>query len=772
MDCFRSKAETLETVRRRTLKGVNILPLYYFSFAEWKRDKYQCLENIFQLCNNKLFVVRSSSRNEDKNSKSNAGAFLSLLNVGEHDLIKSINRVFRSYKTVDDTDLVLVQPMLQNVVSSGVAFSHDQETGAPYKIISWTLGKETDGVTSGEKRGKTLLCHHAARMKEPKEIKGISALLDELRAYFGDQPLDIEFAFSNRKGVRKLWLLQVRPLVVQSNLVSLDEHEKKLVRIEQYLNDAMRRNPFLKGKTTAFGVMPDWNPAEIIGLRPRPLAKSLYRDLITNSIWAYQRNNYGYRNLRGFPLMGELEGLPYIDTRISFNSFIPQEIEGTLAEKLVNYYQKKLVKQPFLHDKVEFNIVYSCYTLDIEDQLKKLPKDQFSSTEIDKVKSSLLALTNRILNPNDGLMISDAKRIIILKDRRELVMKSEMTIVQKIYWLIEDAKRYGTLPFAGLARAGFIAIQLLNSLVAKKIITNDEMQHFLSSIRTVSTQMSEDLKSLSLSKFLENYGHLRPGTYDILSPRYDEDPKLYFNHVDKLQKEKDKIPFRLSIDQMKSIDSCLKTCGLEVNAIELFSFIEDAISLRESSKFEFTKNLSDSLSLIGLLGKELGLSLSDMSFTNIEDIKQLYSSSSGVAAELIRSMDKGKNDFMASSEVFLPPLITQPSDVWQFCPPDIIPNYITQKIVTGHIVDLKDKKKLKGAIVCIPSADPGYDWLFSHSIGGLVTAWGGINSHMAIRAGEMGVPAIIGAGEKIFDEFKSAAYVRMDCESKGYEVIR
>ena len=79
---------------------------------------------------------------------------------------------------------------------------------------------------------------------------------------------------------------------------------------------------------------------------------------------------------------------------------------------------------------------------------------------------------------------------------------------------------------------------------------------------------------------------------------------------------------------------------------------------------------------------------------------------------------------------------------------------------------------LKGAIVCISSADPGYDWLFSHSIGGLVTAWGGINSHMAIRAGEMGVPAIIGAGDKIFHEFEAAQYVRMDCGSKGYEVIR
>ena len=25
------------------------------------------------------------------------------------------------------------------------------------------------------------------------------------------------------------------------------------------------------GKTTYFGVMPDWNPAEIIGIRPKPL---------------------------------------------------------------------------------------------------------------------------------------------------------------------------------------------------------------------------------------------------------------------------------------------------------------------------------------------------------------------------------------------------------------------------------------------------------------------------------------------------------------------
>ena len=99
----------------------------------------------------------------------------------------------------------------------------------------------------------------------------------------------------------------------------------------------MERHPYLLGEKTILGVMPDWNPAEMIGIRPKPLALSLYRELITDSIWAYQRHNYGYRNLRSFPLMLSFFGLPYIDVRLSFNSFIPADLDDTLAEKLVNY---------------------------------------------------------------------------------------------------------------------------------------------------------------------------------------------------------------------------------------------------------------------------------------------------------------------------------------------------------------------------------------------------------------------------------------------------
>ena len=82
----------------------------------------------------------------------------------------------------------------------------------------------------------------------------------------------------------------------------------------------------LFGESTIFGVMPDWNPAEIIGIRPMPLALSLYKNLITDKIWAVGRSNYGYKDVRDYKLLHSFFGQPYIDTRISFNSLLPKTI--------------------------------------------------------------------------------------------------------------------------------------------------------------------------------------------------------------------------------------------------------------------------------------------------------------------------------------------------------------------------------------------------------------------------------------------------------------
>ena len=85
--------------------------------------------------------------------------------------------------------------------------------------------------------------------------------------------------------------------------------------------------------------------------------------------------------------------------------------------------------------------------------------------------------------------------------------------------------------------------------------------------------------------------------------------------------------------------------------------------------------------------------------------------------------------------------------------------------------DCNSRDNLAGAIVCIPNADPGFDWLFGYPIAGLITAWGGANSHMAIRAGEIGLPAVIGAGEVLFQRWSNAKRLHVDCAGRRVEIL-
>ena len=161
----------------------------------------------------------------------------------------------------------------------------------------------------------------------PAPLDRVAALCRELEGLFQRPALDIEFAISGGM----LYLLQVRPLVLTKPLLDLAEQRRSLNLIAEKLRSSLRPHPDLFGREAIYGVMPDWNPAEMIGVRPRTLALSLYKEIITDGVWAYQRDNYGYRNLRSFPLMTDFQGLPYIDARISFNSFLPKSLPRDLA---------------------------------------------------------------------------------------------------------------------------------------------------------------------------------------------------------------------------------------------------------------------------------------------------------------------------------------------------------------------------------------------------------------------------------------------------------
>ena len=767
---FSTKARTLETLSG-IITTATIAPLYYFSRTSWIENPDQCIKRVQELMKSGTnFIVRSSCEYEDTDQGSNAGAYLSVPDVRSCNLAQAIKDVFDSYHTNYINDEVLVQPMLENVVMSGVAFSHETQTCAPYRTINWSTGCGTSDVTSGN--SNTNLWYHAAASGkvQNREMLPVIDLLEELSKFYDGAPIDCEFAFTEENRKKKLWLLQVRPLILRRNRESANKQNDRLNAIKMKLSSAIDRHPLLVGEKTVYGIMPDWNPAEILGIRPKPLAMSLYRELITDTIWAEQRHRYGYRDVRGLPLMHEFCGLPYIDVRLSFNSFIPADIERDLAEKLANYYLDRLVKNPSLHDKVEFDIVYSCYSFDLGDRLKLLLQEGFSKNEIGDLESSLRNITNNILQENVGLCKQDALEIRKLKFDRSSNL-TQLACIENIPSLLDDTKRYGTLPFAGLARSGFIAVQILQSLVQRNVLSKQDYDSFMASCCTISTSFSQDKNLLSKDKFLKKYGHLRPGTYSITSPRYDEEPDLYFDWVENVTDRK--VPkFQPTMKQMNEIEILIQDNGLNTNAVSLLQFIKEAIELREFSKFLFTRNLSDCLKHIEYLGEAYGIKREDMAFCEIGVIKDICRKTKDKKNTLMESIRDGKTNYEDTLRLVLPPLITSSSDIFSFKWPASSPNYITQGNVTAETVSYKQKDGLAGKIVCMPNADPGFDWVFLQPISGLITAWGGANSHMAIRAAELEIPAVIGAGEVLYEKWSKANMINLDCARQFVEVIR
>lgn len=774
MEKLGTKAETLQKLYQRLISA-EVLPQICFTVSEWNARKDEILDRYEKLEWKESVVVRSSSLMEDTAEQSLAGKFESVLNVnGKENFIQATEQVIASYGTAGQQDQILVQPMLQNVTSCGVAFTIDPNTLGNYYVINYNSTGSTSAVTSGSGTENVLYYQFKDGGKGcPDQMQRLCQALQELEAFFGQENLDVEFAFTEEQ---KLYILQVRALCLNGTLADRTMQKTELERIRARIVREQIVKPFLCGKRTVYSVMTDWNPAEMIGIRPKPLALSLYREIITDSVWAYQRDNYGYRNLRSFPLMVDFAGLPYIDVRVSFNSFVPAELEEGLSEKLVNYYIDRLMENPQKHDKAEFEILFSCYTLDLPERIQVLKEYGFSEEETEQILNALRNVTNHIIDHKNGLWRRDYEKIQFLNKRYDEIMESGMEDIEKVYWLLEDCKRYGTLPFAGLARGAFIAVQILKSLTACGILTEKDYELFMNEVNTVSSGMNADFRDLSRSAFLKKYGHLRPGTYDITSLRYDEAPELYFEWKEETQQQEGLAEeFRLSLKQLNKLKKKLVENGLTNDILELMDFIKTVIEGREYGKFVFTRNLSKAIQLIGRLGQSEEISIEDCAFINIRTIYELYASTKNVREAFLYSIQQGKREYKVTQSVTLPPVIIEPEDVFWFYYPDSEPNFITSGKISGNVCLMETSQgagDLEGRIVLIPSADPGYDWIFSHGIAGFITMYGGANSHMAIRAGELGIPAAVGVGEKLFQQYKAASCLEIDAQSKTIKMLR
>lgn len=768
---FQTKARNLASLQGK-LKSAKILPLVLTNLEDLEKNSAKILQEIKKLKATKL-IIRSSSKAEDSTKNSNAGAFLSLANIHAHNEKELLNALFNvGHSMPSKKDEILIQPCLENIELCGVGFSVDKDNFAPYFCLQYDKSGSNSSITDGSAENALTYFHYRKSLKfKDEDTKKIINLIKELEALFACHFLDVEFAFANYKGKRELFCLQVRPLVMEGKLDLFNSLPKEaLDRFYKRFLSLQEPRPRVLGEKAIFGVMPDWNPAEIIGLRPKRLAFSLYKYIITDNIWAYQRDNYGYKDLRSHPLIHSFLGIPYVDVRLSFNSFVPKSLDENIAKKLVNYYLNALDLNHDLHDKIEFHIVFSCYDFNTPHKLKKLLKQDFNENELKRLEFSLLELTNHIINPN-GLYLKDIKKAKKLNVIYEKLTHSKLSLLDKIYWLLEECKRYGTLPFAGVARAGFVAMQMLNSLVEIGFFTQKERAEFLNSLETVSKTLSlesEHLNATNKAIFLKKFGHLRAGTYNILSPRYDENFKAYFElkkgGVKSKAKEK---KFSLSASKKAKFQKLLSEHGLSIEADAFFDFLKEAIEGREMVKFDFTKLLSQAIVFIGELGEYYGIAKEDMAHLDVNVVLNLYSSlySQSPKEQFLREIEHNKKEYELTKSIKLPSLLSDAEQIFSFFSAKLCPNFITQKSIVANTAR-ENEEDLEGKIVLIYAADPGYDYLFTKKIAGFITCYGGANSHMAIRASELGLPAVIGVGELEFQKYLKANRLKIECESE------
>jgi len=782
-----SKAATLSRIKP-LLNTAYIDDQISFSITQWRKNKNEIIGQIQHKYKAEEIVVRSSASTEDTWDSSNAGKFLSLLSIPCSDtnkLEKSIDDVIRSYSSDDEQHEVLIQKYLSNVKINGVVITRTLSNCAPYYVINYAESSDTSAVTAGNhpaiKQITILKKRPLESFKSTFDLNALLTAVTEIEEIVHYDRLDIEFLITNDSIIH---IVQIRPIATKHATEDIDD-QILIDAVEKAANSYEENqiaSPFIKGNKAIYGLMPDWNPAEIIGPKPSILSFSLYRYLITDEIWAKQRAEFGYRDIRPCPLIQGFVGHPYVDVRASFNSFIPAQLDEQISEKLVNIYLDILEDKPHLHDKIEFEVALTCTNFNIDGEIEARLGGNLDQKEKKELKESLRVITVNAFNR----VKKDIECIENFNTRFYEIKNSKVETLKKIFLLLDDAKRNGILPFSHLARSAFIATSLLKSLTKLDSLLEEEVNEFSKSLCTVAKEFENDGNrvangSYDWDGFVEKYGHLRPGTYSIKSRKYSDDPEKYLRPVslkDENLEIKENYDFEWSNKSKIIIDKAIIEQGLTIDSNSLLSFSKKAIEGREYAKFCFSKSISLVLDLIEEYCINNYIEIDDIESIPINTFLEIYSAHKDFNVK--ERIKKEVRQNYASSRITdcceLPPLITETTNFFAFELIEGHPNYVTKKNAISESVNLdqvnSDPDHLKNKIILIENADPGYDWIFGCDIAGLITKYGGANSHMTIRASELQIASAIGVGEVLFENLRSANIINLDCGNRIIKIVR
>ena len=738
---YGNKAKNLEYVAKNT-----DIEIPYFK--EIYLNDLNNIENIVDSFSKKI-MIRSNSSSEDKEYSSSAGKYLSIGPIETNDLEtikKSWEMVVDSYEEQDNQS-VIFQNYIENAKSVSVLTSYKVGSDSAYRTFSTYYGSETDAITSGKYSEINNFFMHRSFDILPKKYEKYNVylkIITQLEDLFKNKQLDIEMVLDKNNSPQ---LLQVRPLMGKKlNKESIFE-EKEI--IDRNLKNYKKLN-----KTTAdrFGTnqiysnMSDMNPAEMIGKKPDNIAFGLYKFMFTDTTWNIQRGEFGYRKYSGGKLMELFNNVAYINVNHSLNSFLTRNLQKESCEEIINYQLNKLKENPHLHDSIEFDISRSSYVFDTVEEFSKEYKNIISPSEIIKWHNDLIQIDTQ----NKYTLEKNKK--IILSTFSKLDKSFEYSKKENIK-LIRDTM---ALPFTHHSRLGFVYFAQLNSLLEKEVISEDQKKLLLLSVNSISTKMKADAYEVKIGKktlegFLDVYGHIRAGNYNLLSSNLKNDLNFTESLINNSQQPlEDNI---LPKDIYTNIEEYFTINEIPLEASAWIDMFQEGISTRENSKFYYTKGID------GILNEVGEKNTSDRELFDLLDIE----------------FNEENTSDMRLKNVLMPDLITSNEDFYFYEEMSKNGNYIGQGTVIGDVLLIENEanrpNNLENKIVVIPAADPGWDWIFNYKIKSLITKYGGPNSHMAIRCAEHNIPAILGIGENNFTVISNSKSLKIDFSNEGFSNV-
>ena len=679
------------------------------------------LQAIIQEASAKRFAVRSSSALEDSDKASFAGQFESILNVeaSVEALREAIDQVYRQYQSasvqnyltelgLNSSDYgfhIFVQEMVSEVEYGGVAFSTSLDRiNGNYLSVNFDVGS-TDSVTSGLACGRHLMVFKHVELDEDRSVgftflEDLRQMMLYLENHFG-AAIDVEFCVKDSA----LCLLQVRPLVLNEEQLLIYNSG---FEVADSLSVSLQTISIQAAKHPVLGDMIDINPRELVGENPSVFTADLYGYMFVDSVVADARRQLGYQHVSE-PLAIKVANKPYVSLQRSGLSLLPDGLSDYRVESISDSYRAQLLEDLSLQSSVEFDVY------------------QVSAQQAEKSDIEFFDVLEQ------GLQSQDLHQELMQEVRDLEDFISEIKSVSRIEFLLEKLQLATNL-FTKVARLAFY-FRHLNSLEYGESVLNQK----LSQVVTVSSQFVNDQKTLSHAELLQKYGHLRPSQFDIFVPNYAATP-----------------------DMLKPIQGLFDQEDLQPS--NEVAFDQDPLIVfsqaREQVKFLFTHIIDRIAAVLMREVSQMNLEFELLKYLKISEVLDLLSGNLSDLGSLLE--DRAQEHLLQTNIVY--PEVVLDGNMFVFEKIMAHGTFVGSKVVEAPVVCLSREMvdvDLDGKIVLLEAADPGFDFIFASDIKGFVTKVGGPNSHMAIRAHELGLTACIGNTAQ-FDTLVLSTSIKID----------